>query len=1660
MFKIAAVKRWCIASLIVVASVGLAGCGDDDACADIDCEFGVCQEGACTNPSSCDNDLECIPGYDCQEASCRAAYLCDSDGDCHAGVCRGGRCQNPSTCATDRDCLERTYCNDEGVCAGDPCNHLSCERGECARGTTECRSKAACSLDSEQQDCIAGERCLDGQCLGAEAYCDELGCQRGVCDFSGRACVNAEDCDGDDLRCLDGYLCGESGECFEDQCVGVSCPDGGVCQPTVGQCENAAPCSDSSECLEDHWCIQGECRLESLACGDHGCPGQQICEYDAATTTASCHEDPDTPCTTSLDCQGERQCGGRECLEPTTCIADRFEPNDAADQAATVQVSGTGLSAQGTICAGDVDFYRFDLDDLEHLPLRGKMRVSVVYAGRDVGLGQLEMEVFDPNDNPVGSDSSGPMGESGRMDVVVDSFASSPRSFTVRVADAGDVASPGVHYTVSADLVDVDSYDMCENAVRLSSVRTTTGDTGDSTATGFGSSCTATKNPSPADVYYFEVGQPSRVTLEVVPDDDSADYALSLRGDCHRLESEAACADVTNQGAEALSTVVGPGTYFVVVQGASDAEPSGPYQLDLGITSTQCSSSDSVCLADDQAQVCTPNGAQLENRSCDLGCQPHTGTCVRREGDLCSEPIEVGDGVNEPIVWSNFTNDYALSSGACLAGGGPSLTSGPDAVYAVELPPNHGMVAELALPGAERGSLYLLSECVSPGSSCLAGGERQDDNVERLTYYNDTGNARRLMLVADSAGATNPTAANLSVEIGERICQPNALRCDANGDVEKCGEVGIEYEHDESCDFGCASGECGMPPNQDCTGAIALTSGQPHSQQLNYYENSFSYDQDIHGCVGNAAEGSDAVYTITTAQPGQIVEVEVDAPWDVSVSAARHCQVDQMQCLAGADSPANPQTLTFAAREAGAYYLIVDSDNASASGSFTITATVQTSTCPPGTVDACSGSSLTYCDSLGIPQSYSCDGACTAGSCDAPTGDICADAVVLSHGESITDSLDGTNAVEFPGRNFGGCMLDSADTSVGTENIYRVDLSDGDLLEAELTAQSDTFLFIVEDCFFPAQTCRANQPRGGETTLNYHADADRSVYLIVDSNSAGSASQYSLSVDISQGSVCAPGQSRCAGPNTIEKCNGDGSAVLNTYTCAGECVNGRCLPDLDVADACSTAPNIGDGIAVWGRWGALSNDVEIGSGRCTRSPGWGGDLVYEVSLAADEVVVAAAQSADAFEVPMIYIVTNCSDPNNTCLSGAAGASGVGQVEARYQATAAETVYVVVDSASDVYTEHFALTIDKVPAACSTTSADVCHDAQTLEYCDQGLFEHKTCYYSGGCSAGACAAPTHDSCGGAVDVPADASTHTYRGYFEDFTDQYDVSGANCMPNAFDTSAGPDAVYRVYAEADDLISATWLGSSRPSLWITTDCQSAASSCVAGDRATSQTPVSVSYVAPADGYYYIIGDVDETSTTIMDEFEMNISVKPPQCLRGVDEPTCADGNTLEYCGEYNHWIGYSCAGGCSNGQCGAPTGDFCGDPIALADGDSDTQTYSGTNDSDPVANNQTGSCNFSSWDYTGGTDHIYAVEMEAGQTLTASYTGGPTGGSCCGIMYILTDCWDTDTCQSTTGEASSGSLDYTASGDETVYVVMDRTINGSTSSYDYTLDISVSP
>ncbi|QDG52764.1 hypothetical protein FIV42_19055 [Persicimonas caeni] len=1485
----AVVHQWKrLATILMLAGMlmpFLSGCGgEEDACADVECDFGVCQDGACRNPSTCQSDLECLPGYSCGDQSvCKALTACEANSDCDSGWCRNGACANPETCETNDDCFERTYCAEDGTCQPDPCNEFECTTGQCARGTKTCESKETCTLETESEDCIDGEQCLDGSCYAPDAYCEALACDKGVCSFEERACVNADDCKGDSANCTEGYYCNDANECVDDLCVvnDVECTDGGVCMPSLGECQNASTCTTSDECLGGHVCVEGECRLEELACGDDGCPGNQLCTYDADELTATCGENPNVACTTSLDCTDGRQCAGDACVAPFSCNQDDFESNDTAAEATDLNAVATGISARGSICSGDVDFYTVDLSQYSGLPIRGRLMITAEYAQRDIGLGELVMTVTDPQGNVVGTDTGGLMGRDGILQVTASLNAVSPRQYTIEIAEAdgGDLSSAGVEYTVSADLLETKSLEACNDATPLTAGTPVRGDTRQALGYHLGSSCTSIHNGAREDIYSFEITTPSNVQLNVIPDTDfnSVDWTISIRRACERLETEVACVDASEQGGEIVNRLLGPGTYYAIVQTSSGSETGGEYRLTFNATPTTCAPSSNACTDTNTANICNDAGSQLVTTACNLGCDPRTGTCLRRDGDLCVDPIFVSGGDTETINWGDFQNDYQINLGACLDNDARAHTSGPDAVYAVNLQPNEGVQATVEFADGDAGAVYIVTSCASAENSCVGGGNDDLGSTESASYLNETDGTQTVFIVADTESSTNLAQATLTVETGQKVCQPRTTRCTASEDVEICNDVGIAYQPSESCDFGCTGGQCNEPPNQTCEGAIALTSGQPVTQRIKGYANSFEYDPSSDGCTGDAEDGPDAVYSLTTTQANQMVDVYVDAPWDVSVTVAAGCFKDQMQCLKAVDTTSQAETLSFAAREAGDYYIIVDTDEASPTGSFTITATERTPSCTPGEVIGCNASSLEYCDEGGNSRTVTCATSCTNGACDGADAETCEQAVLMGHGDSVTDTLSGSDDLELPDRRFGGCALDSYDYTDGNDHFYRVNLAAGDLLQANLqTSSSSVYAFIVESCFLAEETCVTNNPSGGTATLSHYAETAQSVYIVVDSSST-SSSQYTLSVDVTQGKVCAPGETICTGPNTVQSCNSDGTAIVGEYTCLGGCYAGGCFPDLAASNSCATAPNIGDGIAVYADFGDLTNDVEISSSGCTGDTGDGNDLIYEMDLLAGELVNARVE-AYGNEEPMVYIVTDCADPTNTCLSGAD--EGPGDIaETRYQATTDETVYIVADSDYSGDDEAFALFVDKLQPECDSQSQNTCLDPSTARYCDTGLWTVTTC--GAGCSNGGC---TGEDCSAPADVTNDARLSggtVISGVWGDYTN--DISGSGCGLTSTHTN-GEDVVLTATLMAGQTITATVTNPDDPSTWygdpgvvITSSCGTISSStCLAADEG-EDAPATTSYTATTTETVFIIADHDDTTTSSTSErFDISVSIQ----------------------------------------------------------------------------------------------------------------------------------------------------------------------------------------
>jgi hypothetical protein len=942
---------------LMLLSFGLAGCGESSECADVSCDFGVCEAGACVNPGSCETSYDCVPGYTCgEERICKALSSCASAADCPSGVCKGGLCVNPDSCEANDDCLERTFCDEESnTCKPDPCNTYQCEVGQCARGTRTCESKDTCTVETEAQDCFDDDKCFEGSCVDETTLCDELDCERGVCDFASLSCVNDQSCTGDS-QCLDDFYCNDAGECADDLCLvnNVDCTGNGVCVAALGECENADPCASNDDCVSGHWCVEGTCRLEEAACGDAGCPGTQSCVHDDSNMTATCEESGN--CQTALGCKDDRQCAGGVCLAPMNCQDDRFESNDTLEDATEFFRYASALAVDATVCRGDTDYFTIDTREIPNAPLRGTLIITAEYGARDAGLGELELELISPQGNSVVTNTSGPMGRDGIVEVRTSVNAATQGVYTVRIGGVDQLNQAGVSYKLSADLQTSDVADACDAATTLAPDSPIEASTGEGSTYALGSTCAGPHNPAQENIYQFELTETARVSIAATPlaANPELDLALSIRRTCDRLATEMSCANSSDAGGEVVAELLSPGTYYVIVETASGAS-IGDYRLNLNVVAKMCSAADSSCLDANTSEACI-DGEEFVTQTCGLGCNYRTGECATAEGDTCASPLPLGGtDVTETIQWSNFTNQIEMPISSCVPGNfGDTQTRGPEAIYAVTLEPGFGLSANLEFPTGEHGSIYVIDGCFNPAASCLAGANDGSSSVETVNYVNETSQDALVYLVADSAGG-GQSSAELSVQIGEVICQPGAEMCDTNGDVVTCNGAGTAWQVTMDCrGYGCTAGQC----NPQCTAGELLGCSTVQSATLEYcdsndriaqftcpgggctndscdnpqgdvcldaipavdgttYSGNFSsfnadYSPSGSACPGMSfgQSGSDMAFRVEL-QDGETVSASVSGSADFGIFAVTDCNDLENSCLAGQDSGGSSESITY-----------------------------------------------------------------------------------------------------------------------------------------------------------------------------------------------------------------------------------------------------------------------------------------------------------------------------------------------------------------------------------------------------------------------------------------------------------------------------------------------------------------------------------------------------------------------------------------------------------------------------------------------------------------------------------------------------------------------------------------------------------------------------
>jgi hypothetical protein len=1029
----------------------------------------------------------------------------------------------------------------QDVCEGETCvpavcQDVDCERGVCEPETGKCVSAESCTVETQQQDCVSGEKCVDGMCAPKETYCDSITCDRGVCRFEAGGCTDAANCEGDDAKCLEGKFCNDMNRCRPDLCVenDVTC-DRGVCEPSTGECENGSPCESSEECLADHLCVEGTCRLKGAACGDAdgdgGCAGRKTCEHDEETLEAKCIE-PEN-CETSFDCNDARQCSGRTCLEPSGCPDDRLEPNDTSEEATEFDDYAIGQAITAWVCQEDADQYTIDTRDMADNTELGQFLVELDVPQREQGLGEIQMTLVGPEGNEVGSTTTGAHGAEGHAELSVDVSVPDHGEYTVEISAGGDVKNPGVDYRLSTAFLTEETLQACESPEPIELGEPVVGSTEDASSGGLGSTCTTPRNASNEVIYALQVDRPRYIAAQVTPQDDRANLSIALRSDCTQIGTERACLDEGGEGdAETLETAVEPGTHYLVVQAPDSPYASGgDFELIVEPEDRPCAPGMAFCLEDGRSEFCSHDGVAYRQVSCDAGCDPSSGRCWPPAGNICSDGTTISPDQANPVSidFRQFRDSYQMGGDSCLSGDG-SKTQGPDRAYEVQVPVERAVTVEADFGKDRRGTMYLVEDCSTAEDTCRTSSADPTGKgqVQRLKYANLSDSDESLHLVVDTADNQRLSPVDLSVEYEEVVCSPGETQCQASNIVE-CGQYGTDWNPHLTCDLTCSSSTC---QGDQCGTAVEIPAdGQTYSYDIPFVRIEDRYNIDGASCMPSQDDdspGKDAVFE-TTVSKNDVIDVSWDA-YDPSLYIARDCNDLKATCKTGTQAElSDDASLEYKVDEAGTYYIMADVDEFQGAGgsnyqNSTFTARVRTPSCSPHQGLGCKTSDeLVYCDHQGFEETYSCNAGCSSGACTPPEGQACADAIPIT--DDDTDSRDFSGRVTIPVSqgNYGNCSFDSDDTPESAEHIYEIDLQSGDELSVDWDSGIDKpgtsggVMYLTGSCG-DMTTCKTNggpYARSGETdALTYTASSQETVYLVVARSSDYLADRYDYQVSV------------------------------------------------------------------------------------------------------------------------------------------------------------------------------------------------------------------------------------------------------------------------------------------------------------------------------------------------------------------------------------------------------------------------------------------------------------------------------------------------------------------------------------------------------------------
>ena len=510
------------------------------------------------------------------------------------------------------------------------------------------------------------------------------------------------------------------------------------------------------------------------------------------------------------------------------------------------------------------------------------------------------------------------------------------------------------------------------------------------------------------------------------PVTSTEDVSVSVRERCSEAATEMACTNENGEdGGETIQEVFSAGTYYVVVQAPGEASLNDFEMTIERSFYTQCGPSDDYCGGPDTAWICSPDGGQYNEVTCDAGCEPSTGVCVPPAGDRCNDapvlqdPGQEGGGngmqdrmVSKEIDLRQYTNAYQIAPGGCLDAS--PRTGGAEATFEVTLAPKTAVTIDAAFENNVQGALYFTDSCSGLESSCVAGAQGSVDGEaaqETLTYSNLSDQEQTRYVVVDVAADQNVGLVQMDATFEDVICTPDMNQCSMAGNVETCNPAGTAYAETANCGpWPCMTGACQRPDT--CMSAINATADAKTSGGATYSDDWAPFTDDYSGndtCSNISidsidTDGRESVYQVDL-QANEIVSATMTGNGDFSlyIKAASDCGVLDTPCLDGDETDPGDASVSYAASSAETVYVIAERERES-SGSFTLNIQVQVPICMPNTASCTSGGDVSVCGSQGLSEStITCSNCCsTIGSASSSPGSTFDD----NESNPVTDTVN------------------------------------------------------------------------------------------------------------------------------------------------------------------------------------------------------------------------------------------------------------------------------------------------------------------------------------------------------------------------------------------------------------------------------------------------------------------------------------------------------------------------------------------------------------------------------------------------------------------------------------------------------------------------------